>query len=255
MQLPTFNQAAAMWDQHRAFHNNHIPRYRWTPSSAYLVQFDTGEAIFTSSLIHREQRRRYDDFNISLLSPRDFRFPKVKTPGGQIIPSSWLTRGASQHFIIDHDSGHVVALGDIRKRPDLPVRFRGSAYNSTAYAYLAGPGCVPIGAPVRLVRTKNLTTDERKHISNLRALCRAWMQFSPDVDMEQGVVMVERFNAAAEQNMPVHLTWDQCAGLGQSYLLTVENIVDMDPLDRCRLAVHGSHGVIERVEVPHLLVV
>ena len=252
MQLPAFNHNDAKWDQYRALHVGHINRYRWNTGSSYLMQFDTGEAIITNNYIHVSERRRHADFNISLLSPHDKLFPKVKLPDGTPVPITYLRQGRSQHFLIDHDSGHVVALGNTSKMADIPERFRGSSYDSKAKAYVHGSGRVPVGAPVRLSMTKKLTKEQRVHIANLRDLCRAWMHFSEDVDMENSIVMCERSWNDTKAKQP--LTWTYMAGLSQDYLLTVTNLTDMDALDRCRLAVFGTYAIRERIEVSHLLV-
>lgn len=244
MQVPAFNHAEAKWDKYQAFHNLHGRRYSWD-TDGLIVTFDTGEAIVTRSYVKVDQRGPFKDFNISILSPRDPRFPRVTTPDGTPVPQNWLTRGSVQHFIVDHDSGRVTALGSMFANKDIPLRFR----KFNVCAYLSGSGSIPDGVPVKLAQTKRLTKDERAHIAKLRAQCRAWMQFSEDVNLESEQVRAMRNTG------PVWLTWSYAHGLGQLYLLTVQNFMtDMDPFDRCRLAVYGTHAAVERTSVPYLLV-
>ena len=98
MKLPAFNHAEARWDRYKAFHNMHLPRYRRAPDSGIITLFDTGEMIVNNYGIYHTQRRHYPEWNISILSPRDGRWPKVKAPDGTIVRSmSMLTVNADQH--------------------------------------------------------------------------------------------------------------------------------------------------------------
>jgi len=243
MKTVQFDHSQSKWDQYRAPYMSMINQYRWNDADPLMVLFDTGEAILTRTQVQPYARRLYTDKNIALLSPRDKAFPKVKTPDGQRVRLGDLTSGRAQHFLVDYDHGIAVALGSMQNDPHVPERLR-----KVCRTYYAGPKSAPIGAPVKLRRVTPTTPDERKHIANLRACCRAWMALSDEVDIINETVHVKPKDKPAYTR-----TWSYMYGLARKYILLVKDMSEMDLLDRCRLATHGTVGGRTTIYVSHLV--
>ena len=184
MQMPAFDHSKACWDRYKAFHITH----GWG-----LVQFDTGEVIITNAFPRPDLRKRNRHGFTVLHSRSDLCRAwgdksvcgtVLKDPvTGEDIPNSWLTLqgGAGQYLLLDQETRRVVRLGAMRYddkvsdhwacRKGVPRRFW-----REAAVYFAGNDMPPVGDDVTICRSEKLTSDERKHLSELLTSCRAWLQ-------------------------------------------------------------------------------
>lgn len=248
MKHQPFNHAEAKWDKYKAFWRPLLSNYghHYSDPDPILVQFDTGEMMVTKRFIHISKRKVYSDLNMALLSPRDKDFPKVTKPDGTVVPKSHLTCGGAYHFMIDYDSGHVVQLGEKLQRGTLlPERIK-----QHAHVYMASAGAVPVGAPVVLSEPYTATRDERKHAEKLRDQCRAWASLSEDVDMDQRMVRIKHPDGTTTTTR----YWYALGQLPFSTLAQYKSFLDMDNLDRCRLAFNGAYKSRINTTVPYLLI-
>lgn len=243
MLIPDFDFTKAKWDRYRAFHVAHARRYSWNDGSGLIVQFDTGEVIFTAPTVHCSLRRHYPEFNISIRSPRDEQFPKVTRPDGTPVARSHLL-GRCQHFVIDHETGRVTALGaSTRQRDDVPERLR--YYSAGTSAYCAGKGRPVQGVPVELIVRHQPTPEQRAHLTKLRAQCAAWMALSEDVDTES-----RRYRKPDNAAVWVHYGMTHPVPWTSFAEATMQ---DMHIFDRIRLAEKGWLSPTKREQVAYLL--
>jgi hypothetical protein len=165
MQVPEFDHKQAQWDRWKAFHVTHGGDYQL---SAPFVQFDTGEVVCTQWKFKPEMRRVYKDLNVRVVGTNDLDCPSFTTPDGASVLRGWLsgkdTRRA-QHLLIDLDTKHVVSLHEwLGEGIGMPNRF-----NRRATAWFAGVEAEPIGSPVKVVRPRVYTKEERAHVRKLHA--------------------------------------------------------------------------------------
>jgi hypothetical protein len=178
------------WDEYGEFYHSRGYTHPF-------VRFATGELIVTQSKFDPGMRRRYKDYNMSIVSTTDDGCPPLyfeqqpKTPAvnpDKPVPKAWLTEGGGQTLLIDHDTCTAISLErDFRQvhvRNDenlmVPVRFR-----TNALAYIAGPHERPQAmqsAGIKISKPWRYDDPDRNkhrnHIKDLIASCTAWREMS-----------------------------------------------------------------------------
>jgi hypothetical protein len=223
MKLPAFDHARQEWDKYKRFHVVH----------GNFVQFDTNEMICTiySWQPPVDVRRNYSTFNFTVAGTRDSHLPTLKTPDGEIVPKTWVSRNTMQTLLIDHDTKRAVRLagfGNQHRDKDkswqapIPVSLRG-----TCSAYFAGPGEPPVGRTVTVSRPAKYTKDEIEHGRTLVAACKMWREL--------------------EQPKPAFL---QKCSLKE---LLAMDFTSMTACHRYSVAIHGITPTYDTTEYPYLL--
>ena len=181
MQFPDFDHKTKQWDRFKEFYNDLTP-------SGHFVLFEGGEFIITQGYFNPYQRRQYIDLNFTLYQTGDESWRSwlkpmhLTTPDGDEVKRSWLRGMGSQTMLIDNDTRHVVRLdgwaNPHNRNPAMPVRFR-----DKAAMYCAGKNEPPVGrGPVKVTQPDPLNKDERKHVADVTAVCKAWYTFSGAAD-------------------------------------------------------------------------
>lgn len=257
MQFPEFNHTEKKWDEFKEFHNNVTPYSTYNSYKTPFVLFESGEFIITSNYFSPSKRKQYQTLNLSLFMSRDMSWRswlkpiKFTTPDGDEVKRSWLEVGGSQTLVHDHDSQRTVRLGskwtDSSKSNSLiPLRFR-----SVAYMYCAGKGEPPIGRSQVAIRQPDpLNKDERKHVHDLVAACKAWYDLSGAKEkrwttLAQSYDSVRGFfsnndNYVEPSRLPVEK------------LLTVDYNIMSDTL-KVQLAKYGLKSRVKTTHVPYLI--
>ena len=176
MKQADFDLSKAEWDRFKAFHIGHGPGY-----DKPIVQFDTGEVIFTQHRWEPDQRKLYRDFNITVVSTADVRCPLLyrHATDEKPVPKARLNQTGQQIILIDHDHGIAVSLefgdslsSDLPRREfqeRLPERLR-----AHAFAYYAGPKSVPISRGIDIWRPRVFGKMQEEHLTELVCASRAW---------------------------------------------------------------------------------
>ena len=167
MKAQPFDQSKMRWDEYRAFHVHR---------SRYLVQFDTGEMIFTYNEPDPDFRKHFRDLEIQIVATNDDDCPKLYTDEGEEVKKAWVTRNGQQHLAVDHERGVAVRLQhqyDQHRNPRLPPRFL-----NYAAAYWSGPERRPVGAPITLSKPRAFSAEQNAHILQTISACKAWVEMN-----------------------------------------------------------------------------
>jgi hypothetical protein len=172
MRKPEISRIRWAYDAFNAFH------VKYGPS----IFFDTGELICTTPAVPVGDRYTYSDFNVELTTTKQS--GTLWAPDGLELKTAWLDDGGQQHLLIDHDlnvavrtdGAGITARGKLVKyMPGVPERFQ------TVYAYIGGPGCMPVGAgevtawvPHRMC----LIPEQREHVQMLEQTARAALKLT-----------------------------------------------------------------------------
>jgi hypothetical protein len=105
---------------------------------------------------------------------------------GKPVPKSHLNHKGQQTLLLDHDHKRAVSLdrwfNDDNAPSLLPGRFH-DRNSRTVSAYYAGPNAMPYGAaPITRYFPQPLTSDQRKHINDLKEACVVWLKMQPDTE-------------------------------------------------------------------------
>lgn len=233
MKLPEFNHAKAEWDKYRAFYIGLDGSYR---HNALFIQFDTGELICTRGAPEPDQRHVYKHLNLEIFGTQDDTSRVFKTPEGETIRPAWLDDRGHQILLLDHDTRQAVRLNysyDIAM-PPIPARFRG-----TAHAYFMGPDCPPIGRPVQVNRPAKLTPEQKEHLADLRAACKAWEAIHGE-EAYSALTMSQRHDT--RHGKPLQAAW-----------LLQRSFTELTRMDRLRLLHRGTSGLRDIQLHPHLV--
>lgn len=190
MQTLTWNehQSQVEWDEYRAFHV--LVGDSWDRYRKPIAQFDTGEVIIRSHYLRPSRRKQYGAFNISLFQASDISYSRtdhrvwshlyrlrtdLRDPDGNKVAFSQLLKGGAPLMLWDHDTNRIVTCGGLNKNTTVPVRFR-----DKARAYFAGAGSPPVGGQTRITTPAKLDKEEKTHIANVRAACKAWYELGEE---------------------------------------------------------------------------
>jgi hypothetical protein len=172
------------WDEWQEFHHN---RGYGHP----FVRFATDELIVKRMKYDPAHRRRYYDYDVSIVNTADaecpplFFKPQPRTSSvnpDKPIPTAWLTDGGGQTLLVDHGKQIAVSLERSISSPTtvpLPKRFK-----SRCAAYFAGVGEEPISHSQPIKISKPWRHDDpkrnehKRHIESLIDACKAWREMT-----------------------------------------------------------------------------
>lgn len=149
-----------------------------------IVQFETGETICDAVHFRPERRKTYGDLGISILDHTDDKFPSVFTEDGERVKSSWFG-DVQRTFVVDDATSRVVEIASFqymkpRAHSDLLKQKHWCAENNVPLwfwgecsVYWPGPGCPPVGSPIKLTKPRKPTAEEREYVALFRAGMRA----------------------------------------------------------------------------------
>jgi len=175
MKLPEFDRSKMFWDNWQAFYVIHTFGDRF-------IQFDTGEFVICQNRWHPDKRRPYNDLHIQVVGTDDRDCPKLFVPHEtKPIPKSHLNRTGMQVLLLDHDHQRAVSLEGWMTKDNagarIPERFIDRGAGRSVRAYYAGPDAFPVGAvPITRHFPHPLTSEQRRHIVELRNACTVWIQ-------------------------------------------------------------------------------
>lgn len=190
MQLEPFNHSTRRWDRFREFYNYidvvNSRSYHYEP----FIHLETGEVIITQGYYRPSYRRFYEKFNVGIFNSDDFRWSsqlknkRLTTPDGDEVKMSWLNNRGAQHLWFDDATQVVVAMhhathDKVDKR--IPARLR-----NNALVYYPAPNEQPIGASsISVTQVDKLNDDEKAHVRNIVAACKAWNTLSEEAQVPQ----------------------------------------------------------------------
>ena len=238
MILPKFDFARAMWDDYKAFHNNHHPIF---------VQFDTGELICTHTKVDPNLRHLWTNLGVSLYFTTDEKCPPLyeESQGGNPIPKAWLNDGGGQYLLVDYMTRQVVRLS--RGLTNIPVRLRGRAT-----AYFAGAGEPPIGGKIELSKPESFTKNELEHIETISQACRAWAALN-DLKLVRGPGRFLHARGCWEHNIEGTDTW-VINKQGPRHLVVDVSFDTLTDAHKAQIAFHGLSTGREKFMVDRLYI-
>lgn len=96
-----FNHADRSWDRYRTFYND----------VGCFTHFETGE-LMVRSAPEPHQRRRYDEYNIQLVTTTEKECPPLylRPESTEPLTKAWLTQGGQQMLAIDYEQKIAVRI-------------------------------------------------------------------------------------------------------------------------------------------------
>jgi hypothetical protein len=162
-----FDFTRQRWDEYRAFHTN----------DGHIVQFATGECIYTRPNPDPHERRHFRARMIQSVGTDDSDLPDLYLPGDtKPLPKAWLNNNGMQYLMVDYDRDKAVRLFSYGATMPLtiPTHLR-QRNRSDVRVYWAGPGCDPIGASILISQPFVPLPEQRAAIRALRDQCTAWV--------------------------------------------------------------------------------
>lgn len=154
------NPTQTRWDSWHAFHE---------VVSSCVTVFDTGEAVVTHGEPDPDRRGTQGRTGLRIIATGDD--GRWLLPDGTPIAAAWLNEGGQQYLLVDADRNRLVRLDRaVHEHPAVPARFK----NRWIYAYIAGPGKDPVGAPIDVSRPLRDYPDKEliKYVDSLRAAAK-----------------------------------------------------------------------------------
>lgn len=175
MKLPPFNHAEMAWDGWRTFYVDY--------GYGKFAQFDTGEFVVCRYNWPPDARMVYRDLHIQIVATDDEACPQLYVPGSdKPIFKSHLYHTGQQTLLLDFDHKRAVGINaylDEDNAPLVPRRFTDSNARRVT-AWYAGSNAVPVGTPITRHYPQPLTSNERKHLDEVKTACQVWLQMQPD---------------------------------------------------------------------------